>query len=82
MQGADDWLWQGQYITSGQFEPLYLRFVADIIDVTSMSPMFCEGLAARIAKEVGPTLQPDSKALPSTALLTRVDQAYKLAIGG
>ena len=77
--GADDWLWQGQYITSGQFEPLYLRFVADIIDVTSMSPMFCEGLAARIAKEVGPTLQPDKALL--NALLTRVDQAYKLIMG-
>lgn len=36
-----------------------LRFVADVEDVTTMPDMFCEGLAARIALAVGPTLCQD-----------------------
>jgi len=47
-----DWNFEGDYITSRSSFPIMLRFVADIIDVRSMDPMFCEGLAARIASEI------------------------------
>lgn len=47
-----DWNFEGDYITSRSSFPIVLRFVADIIDVRSMDPMFCEGLAARIASEI------------------------------
>ncbi len=36
--------------------PLIFRFAADITDVTRMSTMFCEGLAARIAMELCETM--------------------------
>lgn len=48
-KGADDWLRQGEYITTMQAGPLYMRFIADVIDVMSMDPMFCEGVACRMA---------------------------------
>lgn len=58
----DDWEFEGDYITSRTAYPIVLRFVADITDVTKMDPMFCEGLAARIALEVCESLtQSDAK---------------------
>ena len=44
----DDWRFESDYIVSRQFDPIMFRFVADIVDVTRMDPMFCEGLAARV----------------------------------
>jgi hypothetical protein len=48
----DDWVFEGDYITTMDSEVIILRFVADIQDVTLMDPMFCEGLGARIGLEV------------------------------
>jgi hypothetical protein len=36
--------------------PIVLRFVADVQDVATMDPMFCEGLACRIGFEICETL--------------------------
>lgn len=47
-----DWLWEGVYIVSQDAGPLMLRFCADIVDVRDMDPMFCHGLATRIAVQV------------------------------
>lgn len=49
--GYSDWNFQGDYITSAQVDPLFLRFVADTVDVSRMDAMFCEGLAARMGLE-------------------------------
>lgn len=48
----DDWLFEGNYIVSSQVDPIFLRFVADVADVTAMDDMFCEGLAASMALAV------------------------------
>lgn len=48
----NDWDLTGNYIVSRESNPIVLRFVADIIDVSNMDDMFREGLAARIASEV------------------------------
>ncbi len=45
----DDWNLEGNYIVSRETEPIALRFVADITDVSKFDDMFCEGLGARIA---------------------------------
>lgn len=49
---ADDWNFEGAFITSAQTDPIMLRFVADTVDVTTFDDMFCEALGARIGLEV------------------------------
>lgn len=72
---ADDWRFEARYIVSAQVDPIVLRFVADIVDVTAMDEMFCEGLAARIAMEVcEPITQSASK-------LQTIRTAYKDVMG-
>lgn len=46
-----DYLLESDFIVSGQADPIMLRFVADMVDVSKMDPMFCEGLGARIGLE-------------------------------
>jgi len=52
----DDWNIEGRYLTSAENSIILLRFVADTVDVATFDDMFCEGLAARIATAIGPTL--------------------------
>lgn len=47
----DDWDFEGNYIVSRQSDPIPFRFIKDVVDVIAMDPMFCEGLAARMALE-------------------------------
>ncbi len=47
-----DWLFEGQYLLTMDSGPLMFRFVGDVTHVPDMDPMFCEGLACRIAFEV------------------------------
>lgn len=75
---ADDWLFEGQYIVSHQSSPLLLRYVADVIDVPDMDPMFCEGLASRIATEVAPILV-DQEFIGLTINVTR--KRYREVMG-
>lgn len=44
----EDYLREGNYIVSNQMSVIMLRFVADVIDVPSMDPMFCEALGTRM----------------------------------
>lgn len=67
----DDWLVEGDYLLTADAGPIALRFVANFNDVSRMDPMFCEGLAARIAAEV---CQPVTQ---STALLGASWKIYK-----
>lgn len=48
----NDWLFEGGFLVSSEINPIPLRFVANITDVSRMDPMFCEGLAARVGMEV------------------------------
>ncbi len=72
---SDDWVLEGNFITTTDNPVIVLRFVADIQDVTQMDPMFCEGLGARIGLEVcEPLTQSDSK-------LNTISQIYKTMMG-
>lgn len=43
-----DWKIENGYIVTSSWGPFAYRFVADVSDVTTFDPMFCEMLAARI----------------------------------
>lgn len=47
----DDWMIEGQFLTTMNPGPIGLRFAADIIKVRDMDDLFCEGLASRLAFE-------------------------------
>lgn len=49
---VDDWNLQGNYILTSLTGPIIFRFIADTVDVASMHPMFCEGLAACIGMHI------------------------------
>lgn len=71
----DDWVLEGDYITTSDSQVIILRFVADVQDVTLMDPMFCEGLGARIGLEIcEPLTQSDAK-------LNTISQIYKTMMG-
>jgi hypothetical protein len=71
----DDWIFEGDFITTTDSPVIILRFVADIQDVSLMDPMFCEGLGARIGLEIcEPLTQSDSK-------LGTISQIYKTFMG-
>lgn len=58
----DQWNFESNYIVAQRDALIRLRFVADVSRVVDMSDMFCEGLAARIAIGVCPSLtQSDGK---------------------
>ena len=46
-----DWEYEGNFLVSRDAQPIVLRFVADIYQVSQFDDMFCEGLAARMAFE-------------------------------
>ncbi len=52
----DDYELEGKFLTSRMPTNIPLRFVADMVDVTQMDDMFCEGLACRLAIEAAPTV--------------------------
>lgn len=62
-----DWEYDGDYIVSADVGPIVLRFVADIVKVTAMDDMFCEGLACRVAEAVCEPLTQSSAKLASIA---------------
>lgn len=66
-----DWSLTGKYLLTAEAGPLLFRFVADFQDVTSMDPLFCEGLAAAIAEEVAEPLT------QSTAKVNTCKATYK-----
>lgn len=51
--------------------PRMIRFVADVVDVTKFDDMFCEGLAARMAREICESIT------QSTQKLNSIGQAYQ-----
>ncbi len=58
-----DYVFTDKFFTSQTATPIVFRFVADMQDVASFDPMFCEALAARIAIEVCETLTQDPEKL-------------------
>jgi hypothetical protein len=62
-----DWTYENGFMLTSQVGPIPYRFVANITDVSRMDPMFCEGLAARVALEVCETLTQSSAKLGTIA---------------
>ena len=73
--GYEDWELDGPYLVSAGVYPIPFRFVADITDVSMMDPMFCEGLACRIAAEICEALT------QSTTKLGNIAGFYKSVMG-
>lgn len=68
---------EGDYIVSDTVNPMMVRFVANITDVTKFHPMFNEGLAAAVALACAPSLRDkDGNAIGTT----RARRAYTDAI--
>ncbi len=51
-----DYQFEGDFIITNGAGPILLRYVADVSNVLEMDPLFCEGLAARIAYELAERL--------------------------
>lgn len=58
-----DWEYENGYIVSASVDTMIYRFTADVTKVTNFDPMFCEGLAARVAFEVCETLTQSAEKL-------------------
>lgn len=65
--GYTDWEYNGNFLISQEAQPISFRFAADITDVSQMDPMFCEGLACRIAIELCEDLTQSSNKLAGLA---------------
>lgn len=72
---ADDWLIEPPYLVSACSTPIVLRYVADVANVATMDPMFCEGLGARIALEIAEPIT------QSSAKLQVIGQMYNRFMG-
>jgi len=70
-----DWNIEGNYIVTQDTATIVFRFMADFTDVSRMNPMFCEGLAARIAEAVCEPLT------QSTAKIQSIRLSYKERMG-
>jgi hypothetical protein len=51
-RAEEDWVFEGDYLTTWDQGPLLVRFVASMVDVYAFDPIFCEAFAARIATEI------------------------------
>jgi len=67
--GYTDWEINGNFLISQESYPIALRFGADITDVSQMDPMFCEGLACRIALEICETVTQSGSKLENIAAM-------------
>lgn len=74
---GDDYQFEGNYFVSNTATPIIFRFVADITYVPDMDPMFCEGLAAKIALAVYPRLS--QKDIKQSVLATLYKEAMVAA---
>lgn len=52
----DDWNYEGNFIVTTDSAPIVYRFIADIIRVSEMDDLFCDGLAYRLAIDACETL--------------------------
>jgi hypothetical protein len=73
----NDWTFGDSHFTTRESWPIVFRFVADITQVPSMDPMFCEGLGARLGYETCETITQDAgkKASIASAYKTFMSEA-------
>lgn len=70
-----DFVFENGFLLTSQAGPIPFRFVANVTDVSRMDPMFCEGLAARVALEV---CEPITQ---STSKLAAIAKIYDIWVG-
>lgn len=75
--GREDYVFEDGYIVSAASSTLFLRYIADMIDVPDFHPLFAEMLAARIAEAIGPMVVEPKEDVP--LLLRRAQAAYRMA---
>jgi hypothetical protein len=63
----NDWVLENGFLLTSDGGPIPYRFVTNVTDVSRMDPMFCEGLAARVALEVCEPLTQSSSKLGTIA---------------
>lgn len=71
----NDWQFEGNLLISREVYSIPFRFVTDFVTVADMDPMFCEGLAARIALEIVEELT------QSTGKLNNIGRLYQGFMG-
>jgi hypothetical protein len=72
----EDWTLEDKYLVSHAPGPLMMRFIASVVDVSAMDPLFCEMLAAQIAEETTASFKTlDPKLLPQ--LMASISRKYK-----
>ncbi len=70
-----DWVYENGFLLTNDIGPIPYRFIANVTDVRLMDPMFCEGLAARVALAVCEALT------QSTSKLGMIAKEYDVFIG-
>lgn len=55
-RAQDDWLLEGNFLTTMDSTPINFRFIGDVCIVPLMDAMFCEGYASRMAFELCETI--------------------------
>jgi len=67
----NDWNYEGNFIVTSDSSPIVYRFIADIVKVSVMDDLFCDGLSLRMALDGCETIT------QSEAKLASVAQKYK-----
>jgi hypothetical protein len=70
-----DWIFEGQYMISRQTNPVLMRFVADVQDVTQFDAMFAEALSLNLAIATGGTIDNDQGTKPQSDYRRLVQEA-------
>ena len=75
--GADreDWIFEDGYIVTRRSSTLFLRYVADMIDVPTMPALFCEMLAASCAEATAHMLVQPAESVPH--MVNSARKAYR-----
>ena len=81
-----DWDYDNDYLIATTAGPINFRFVGNATDVRQMDPLFCEGLACRIAVEVCEELTQSATKIQTIAsaykaFMSRAKQRNALEIG-
>lgn len=66
---------EDQFLITSVASPLVLRFAADIELLPYMDPLFCEGLAARLGKEIAIRLEPSKEGSCMEAYSLSINEA-------
>lgn len=72
---ANDWEFESDFLITTESQVIIFRFVADVVRVTAMDDMFCEGLACRMALAL---CEPNTQ---SSEKFQRIAAEYKQFMG-